>query len=329
MPRRRDFLTMAAAVLGAPPLLTKPVLAQKYPERPVRLVIPFPPGGVYDAVGRPWVEKAGPHLGTIVVENIGGGGGSLGAAAVARAAPDGYTILLGGGGPMILNVLAASKPVYDARKDFATIDLLALTGLALLVHVSVPARTLKELIDHARTHSRKLSYGSAGVGSMNHLAGELFKSLIDAPDIVHVPYKGAGPALNDLIGGQIPMVMANVTGQIINLHNAGKLRILAVTTRERLVGAPHLPTTVEQGLPGMIAQNFIGLFAPTGTPEAIISQIARASRLAVADTAYQKMLLTSGLEPVMQASPQKTRAFFEEELGRWAPVVKSIGLKIN
>jgi len=327
--KRRDFLAAAATILSAQALPPPSAQAQRYPERPIRLVIPFPPGGVYDAVGRPWAEKAAPHLGTIVVENIGGGGGSLGAAAVARAAADGYTILLGGGGPMILNALAASKPAYDARKDFASIDLVALTGLSIVVHSSVPAKTLQELIAYARANPAKLSYGSAGVGSMNHLAGELFKSLIDVPGIVHVPYKGAGPALTDLIGGQIPIVMANVTGQVIGLHKTGKVRMIAVTTPQRLVGAPDIPTTGEQGLPNMISQNFIGLFAPTGTPRAVIDQVAKASRAAVADAAYQKMLLASGLEPVRQATPEATRQFFEDELARWAPVVKSIGLKIN
>ena len=185
--RRREVLAIGAAMLSAQTLLPQPAVAQKFPERPIRLVVPFPPGGVYDAVGRPWAEKAGPHLGTIVVENIGGGGGSLGAAAVARATADGYTNLLGGGGPMILNSLAASKPTYDARKDFDSIDLVALTGLSIVVHPSVPAKSLKELIDYAKANPGKLSYGSAGVGSMNHLAGELFKSVIGEPGIVHVP----------------------------------------------------------------------------------------------------------------------------------------------
>jgi len=329
MIRRREFLAVAATVASARVLGLQPAHAQKFPERPIRLVIPFPPGGVYDAIGRPWVDKARSQLGTIVIENVGEGGGSLGAAAVARAAADGHTILLGGGGPLILNTLAASKPAYDARKDFAAIDLIALTGICILVHASVPAKTLQELIAYAKANPGKLSYGSAGVGSMNHLAGELFKSLIGDPGIVHVPYKGAGPALTDLIGGQIPMVMANVTGQVIDLHKTGKVRVVAVTTAHRLDGAPDIPTAGEQGLPEMIAQNFIGLFAPAGTPRPIIEQIAKVSRGAVADESYQRLLLASGLEPVRESTPEATRDFFEAELARWAPVVTAIGLKIN
>ena len=312
------------------PLLPQPAAAQaKFPERPIRLVIPFPPGGVYDAVGRPWAEKVKAGLGTVVVENIGGAGGSLGAAAVARAAADGYTLLLGGGGPLIINSVASSKVSYDVLKSFEPIDLLALTGLSICIHPSVPAKNLQELIAHARAHPDKMSYGSAGTGSMNHLAGELFKSLIKMPGIVHVPYKGGGPAITDLVGGQIPIVFANVTGQIIELHRTGKIRIVAVTTPSRLVGAPDIPTAVEQGLDGMISQNFIGVFAPTGTTKAILNQIAQASGGVRGDAEYQKLLLASGQEPVAESGPDKTLRFVKDELARWTPIIKSIGLRID
>jgi len=330
MIRRRELLATAAALVSARALLPQPAAAQaKFPERPIRLVIPFPPGGVYDAVGRPWAEKVKAGLGTVVVENIGGAGGSLGAAAVARAAADGYTLLLGGGGPLIINSVASSKVSYDVLKSFEPIDLLALTGLSICIHPSVPAKNLQELIAHARAHPDKMSYGSAGTGSMNHLAGELFKSLIKMPGIVHVPYKGGGPAITDLVGGQIPIVFANVTGQIIELHRTGKIRIVAVTTPSRLVGAPDIPTAVEQGLDGMISQNFIGVFAPTGTPKAILNQIAQASGGVRGDAEYQKLLLASGQEPVAESGPDKTLRFVKDELARWTPIIKSIGLRID
>jgi tripartite-type tricarboxylate transporter receptor subunit TctC len=330
MIRRREFLATAAALVSARALLPRPATAQaKFPERPIRLVIPFPPGGVYDAVGRPWAEKVKTNLGTVVIENIGGAGGSLGAAAVARAAADGYTLLLGGGGPLIINSVASSKVSYDVLKSFEPIDLLALTGLSICIHPSVPAKNLQELIAHARAHPDKMSYGSAGTGSMNQLAGELFKSLIKMPGIVHVPYKGGGPATTDLVGGQIPIVFANVTGQIIELHRTGKIRIVAVTTPSRLVGAPDIPTAVEQGLDGMISQNFIGVFAPTGTPKAILNQIAQASGGVRGDAEYQKLLLASGQEPVADSGPDKTLQFVKDELARWTPIIKSIGLRID
>jgi tripartite-type tricarboxylate transporter receptor subunit TctC len=264
-----------------------------------------------------------------VVENIGGAGGSLGASAVARAAPDGYTLLAGGGGPLIINSIASSKITYDALKSFEPIDLLALTGISICVHPSVPAKDLQELIAYARANPSKMSFGSAGTGSMNHLAGELFKTLIKLPEIVHVPYKGGGPAINDLVGGQVPLVFANVTGQIIELHRAGKLRIVAVTTPKRLAGAGDIPTAVEQGLPDMIAQNFIGLFAPKGTPNEILIQIAQASRGVRGDEEYQKLLLVSGQEAVAESDPDKTLQFVKDELARWTPIIKSIGLKLD
>lgn len=327
---RRKFLAAVAAAVSARGLLSQPALAQaKYPERPVRLVIPFPPGGVYDAVGRPWAEKVKAGLGTVVIENVGGAGGSLGASVVARAAPDGYTLLAGGGGPLIINSVASSKITYDVLKSFEPIDLLALTGLSICIHPSVPAKDLQDLITYARANPGKMSYGSAGTGSMNHLAGELFKTLIKLPGIVHVPYKGGGPAITDLVGGQIPVVFANVTGQIIELHRTGKIRIVAVTTPTRLVGAPDIPTAVEQGLPDMISQNFIGLFAPAGTPKTILAQIALASRSVRGDDEYQKLLLASGQEPVADSGPEKTLQFVKDELARWTPIIKSIGLKLD
>ena len=330
MIRRRELLATAAALVSARALLPQPAAAQaKFPERPIRLEIPFPPGGVYDAVGRPWAEKVKAGLGTVVIENIGGAGGSLGAAAVARAAPDGYTLLAGGGGPLIINSVASSKISYDVLKSFEPIDLLALTGLSICIHPAVPAKNLQELIAHARANPGKMSYGSAGTGSMNHLAGELFKALIKLPSIVHVPYKGGGPAITDLVGGQIPIVFANVTGQIIDLHRTGKIRIVAVTTPKRLVGAPDIPTAVEQGLPDMISQNFIALFAPTGTPKAILTQIAQASRGVRGDSEYQKLLLASGQEPVAESNPDQTLQFVKDELARWTPIIKSIGLKLD
>ena len=217
--RRRDVLALGMAALSGTGMHREwRVLAQaRFPERPIRLVVPYAPGGVFDAVGRPWADRMKALLGTVVIENIGGAGGSLGAAAVARAQPDGYTILLGGGGALVINPVAASRTPYDPIKDFEPIALLVVTGLALVVHPSLPVHSLGELIAYAKANPGKLSYGSAGVGSVNHLTGELFKSLTGTPDIVHVPYKGAGPAVTDLISGQIPMVMPNVTGQIIEL----------------------------------------------------------------------------------------------------------------
>ena len=328
--RRRDIVAAGLMAIGAPALAPRSALAQsKYPERPIRLIIPFPPGGVNDAVGRPLADRMKTLLGTVVVENIGGAGGALGAAAVARAQPDGYTLLLGGGGALVLTPIASSRPPFDPIRDFEPIALLVTTGLAIVVNPSLPVRTLSELIDYARSNPGKLSYGSAGVGSMNQLTGELFKSLTGSADVVHVPYKGGGPAITDLISGQIPIATPNVTAQIIELHRAGKLRILAVTAPERLAAAPDIPTAIEQGLPRMISQNFIGLFAPARTPPAIIALIAQAAQAVMADEAFRRSLVASGFEPEPASTPDKTRRFVEDEIVRWTPVIQGLGLKLD
>jgi tripartite-type tricarboxylate transporter receptor subunit TctC len=327
--QRRQLLQLALAALSAPALKPGPLLGQsRYPERPIRLIVPFPPGGAFDAVGRPWADKMQALLGTVVVENQGGGGSSLGAAMAARAQPDGYTLLLGGPGAMVIHPLAASRPLYDPIRDFEPIALLVRNVFAIVVHPSVPAGTLRELIDYARTNPGKLSYGSAGVGSVNHLAGELLKSLTGA-DIVHVPYRGAGPAITDLVAGQIPMAMPAVSGQIIELNRAGKLRFLATTSEARLLGAPQIPTAVEAGLPNMIAESFVGLFAPKGTPRPIIEQIARATQAAMAEPEFRQRFIAIGLEPFPDSMLERTPRIIELEMARWSPIIRSIGLKLN
>jgi len=327
LPRRR-FLRLSA---GAAALLAvfRMARAQAYPTRPIRLVIPFPPGGAFDAVGRPWAEKMKPLLGTVVVENIGGGGASIGAAGVARAQPDGYTILLGGTLPHVNEALLKSRPLYDPIRDLDPIAGIAANVLCIAVHPSVPVRTLEELIVYAKANPGKLSYGHAGVGSIQHLTGELFKSLAGTPGIVDVPYRGTGPLVTDLVGGQVPMGTPGVTGQVLEFHRSGKLRILAVTSPTRLIAAPELPTAVELGFPGMIVRGSIGLFAPAGTPIGIINQIAQATRTAVAVPAFQQMLIDAGIEPILDSDPEKFRRSLAADVALWTPVVKALGIKID
>jgi tripartite-type tricarboxylate transporter receptor subunit TctC len=326
--KRREVLTLGLAALSAP--LAKPALAQpRYPDRPIRLVIPFPPGGVNDAVGRPWADKMKGLLGTVVVENIGGAGGALGALAVSRAQPDGYTLLLGSGGTQVIIPIASKAPQYDPVKAFDTIGIVGVTAVSITVHPSVPAQTLSELVAYAKANPGKLSYGSAGAGTMTHLTGELFKVRAGAADIVHIPYRGAGPAITDAISGHIPMITPNVTGQLIGLHKTGKLRILAVTTPARVAAAPDIPTAVEAGLPGMISQNFIGLFAPAGTPKPIIEQIAQATRTGLADRDLQQLFHAAAFEPILDSGPEQARRFLDDEIARWSPIIKSIGLKLD
>jgi tripartite-type tricarboxylate transporter receptor subunit TctC len=310
-------------------MVTRTALAQPYPTRPIRLVIPFPPGGAFDAVGRPLADKMRPLLGTVVVDNIGGGGASLGAAAVAHARPDGYTLLLGGTLPHVNEAVLKRQPLYDPVKDLDPIAAVAANVLCIAVHPSVPVQTLKELIAYAKANPGKLSYGHAGVGSIQHLTGELFKSLAGTPDIAQIPYRGTGPLIADLLGGQIPLGTPGVTGQVLEYHRSGKLRVLAVTSPTRLVAAPELPTAVEQGFPGMTVRGSIGLLAPAGTPHAIIEQIAQATRMVVAEPAFQRMLIDAGIEPTPDSNPDEFRRSLAADVALWTPVVKTLGLKID
>jgi tripartite-type tricarboxylate transporter receptor subunit TctC len=318
-------LAAFAAALGPRPVLAQP----RYPDRPIRLIIPFPPGGVNDAIGRPWADKMKSLLGTVVVENIGGAGGALGALAVARAQPDGYTLLLGSGGTQVIIPVASRQPQYDPVKAFEAISILGVAAVCIAVHPSVPARTLSELIAYAKANPGKLSYGSAGAGTMTHLTGELFKVLTGTADIVHVPYRGAGPAITDAVSGHIPVITPNVTAQVLELHRSGRLRILAVTTPVRVKAAPDIPTAVEAGIPDMISQNFVGLLAPAGTPRPVIDQIVQATRTGLAERDLQQVFLAAAFEPRLDSGPEQARQFLDDEIARWSPIIRSIGLKLD
>jgi tripartite-type tricarboxylate transporter receptor subunit TctC len=196
-----------------------------------------------------------------------------------------------------------------------------------VINASVPARTLAELIAYAKANHGKLSYGSAGNGSITNLAGELFKLRAGALDIVHVPYKGIGQGVSDLIGGQIPMLSANATAQILDLHRAGKVRILAVNARARVKSAPDIPTAIEAGLPEMVAQTTFGVFAPAGTPRPILERINAVTQDAMAEPQFQGELLRLGFDPVVDVGPDKAAGVFQEELARWTPILKATSTK--
>ena len=325
---RRKVLRVAAGV-AASPAIACAASAETYPARPVRLVVPFPPGGAFDGLARPWVEQVKPLLGTMIIENIGGGGSSLGAAAVARARPDGYTILLGGTLPHVNEVLLKTRPLYDSVKDLDPIAGLAVICVALAVHPSVPAHSLEEFVAHAKTHAGKLSYAHVGVGSTPQLIGETFKSLAGLPELVQVPYRGAGPAIADLISGQVAMAVVAVTAQSLEFHRSGKLRILAVSSPQRLIAAPELPTVAEAGFPGLTNVQTIGPVAPAGTPRPIIEQIAQAVRTTLADRAYEQKLIDSGFEASLDTTPEKFRRRLEADIVFWTPVVEALGVRID
>lgn len=297
------------------------------PDRPVRLIVPFAPGGINDTVARPLAERMRLVLGNVVVENRAGAGGTIGAAVVARAEPDGATLLLGSAATHIVGPLVSSVLGYDPVKDFIPIGIIAVSGLAIAVHPSLPVKNLLAFVAFARERPNQLSYASAGAGSATHLGAELFKSLARLPSLSHVPYRGGGPAAADLLGGHVPVGVLNISSQMIEYHRAGRLRILAVTTARRAGSAPEIPTAIESGLPDMFALNFAGLFAPAATPAVMVERISNALRGAVADKAVQKLFTSAGLELSADDTPEKAQRFIESEIGRWSPVIRSIGLK--
>jgi len=326
------LLVRAIALLAAPVLafaMAPSALAQSYPNQPIKLIVPFPPGGVNDAVARPFAEKFSNILGNMVVENRGGAGGMIGGAAVARAEPDGYTLLLGSGATHLVGPLITPTKTFDPIKDFKPVSILSVSGLAIATHPSLPVKSLRELLNYAKANPGALSYGSAGVGSATHLGAELFKSLIKDPTIQHVPYRGGGPAITDLAAGQIKLAFLNVSGQLIALHKAGNIRILAVTSAARNAGAPEIETAVEAGVPGLVAVNFGGLFAPAGTPDSIIAQLGDATRKAMANAELRDVYDKAGLEVSSEDTPAKAIKFIEDEIARWTPVIRSINLKAD
>ena len=328
--RFKRFLAWGLAALSASALVPLAAFAQaKYPERPIRLVVPFAPGGVVDVVGRHWASRMKPLLGTVVVENQGGAGGTIGATEVARAQPDGYTLLLGNTSTQIINPTVMSGIRYDPVKAFVPISVIAISANAVVVNAAVPARTLREFIEYARANPGKISFGSAGTGTLSQLTGEMFKQMSGLSDIVHIPYKGAGPGIADLVAGHIPMMTPNITGPVLELHRGGKIRILAATSHARLKGAPEIPMASEAGMPGFVVELFTALFAPAGTPRAIVEQIAQATQKALADEEFQRALIKSGFEVSPDTSPDRALKFVSDEYARLTPVIKAVGLKLE
>src|SRR4051794_15851939 len=260
---RREILRYGLTGLAGSALAPcRPFAQPRYPNRPIKLVVPFAPGGATDVAGRLWAERMKSVLGTVVIENKPNAGGALGTAEVARAQPDGYTFLFGNTSTQVLLPVLANRPMYDPLKDFTSLYIVCVSPTVVVVNESVPVRTLAEFVAYAKANQGKLSYGSAGTGTLTNLAGELFKHLIGAPGIVHVPYKGSAPGVADLASGHIPMMTPNVGGPLLDFHRTGKVRILAVAANKRLQAAPDIPTAIEAGLPGMGAPEFKSPFPP-------------------------------------------------------------------
>jgi tripartite-type tricarboxylate transporter receptor subunit TctC len=298
-------------------------------EGTVKLVVPFSPGGATDVVGRLWADRMRSVLGTVVVENHGGGGGVIGAEEVARARPDGHTFLFGNTSTQVILPVVMTPPPYDSLKDFSSLYILCMAPNSIVVHESVPVHTLQELIAYAKANPGKLSYGSAGAGTITNLTGELFKQLIGAPDIVHIPYKGSAPGVTDLAAGHIPMMTPNIGGPLLAFHRAGKIRILAITWTKRIKAAPDIPTAIEAGLPGMVAANLGGVFAPAGLAKSLADDIADATRTAMLDEKFTKPMVDSGFEPLLDSGPEEATEMVRSEIARWTPVIKATGFRME
>lgn len=304
-----------------------PAAAQDYPERAITLIVPYAAGGGNDVMARIVAEKMSKALGQqIVIENRGGAGGSIATRMIAKAAPDGYTLGLGGTGTLAIGPTLYSNVGYDPRKDFAPIGLIATSALVVLVHPSVPARNLKELIALAKQQPGKMNFASAGVGSGMHLGTELFELLADVK-LTHIPYKGTGPALTDLLGGHVSLYFSSLPPAIA-LVQEGKVRALAVTGPRRSPIFPDLPTVAESGLPGYEAVLHYGIVAPAGTPRPIIDKLNAALRQALAAPDVTARIAADGAEP-LPSTPEQYAADIDREERKWAAIVKRSGAKVE
>jgi tripartite-type tricarboxylate transporter receptor subunit TctC len=301
--------------------------AQGYPVKAVRLVVTSPPGGSQDCLARLLGQALGPALGQqVLVDNRTGASGVIGIDFVAKAAPDGYTILLGAAGPIAIVPALKAKLPFDPLRDFAAITLGASSSFVLVVHPSVPARSMKALIALATAKPRSLNYGSSGAGASPHLAMELLKSMARI-DLVHIPYKGVGPALTDLVGGQIDAMLADVHLVAPHVEN-GRLRVLAVAGTKRSAALPEVPTAAEAGLPGYTAGTWFGLLAPAATPAPVIARLNGEIEAILASPALRDRLRTQGIEP-QASTPEQFAAHLRSEIEKWRKVAVAAAIKLD
>ena len=325
--RRVIIAAIACVLAGGVGFAPQPVRAQAYPTKPIRLVVPFPPGGSLDVVARAIGQKLTEAWGQpIVIDNRPGAGGNIGADLVAKSAPDGYTILEGALSTHAVNVSLYSKMPYDPVRDFAPITLVAITPNVLVLNPSFPANSVPELIAYAKAHPGGLSFGSGSNGSAGHLAGELFKTETGV-DMVHIPYKGGAPALQALLAGDTQLMFDNLANSTPQLK-AGKLKALAVTTAKRSALAPELPTLAETGLPGFDIYTWWGFMAPAGTPKEIIAKWNGEVTRILATPEMKAFFAQQGAEPA-PTTPEQFAALIRSEIPKYAKIVKASGARVD
>ncbi len=321
---RRAFLVsfVALASVSAPA-----ADGQVYPSKPIHFVVPYPAGGPLDTVARLLGQKVSESVKQpVIVENKAGAGGNIGAEAVAKSAPDGYTILMGAVATHAVNPTLYAHIPYDPVRDFAPVTQVASTPNVLVVNPSIPVASVQEFIAYAKAHSGQLNFGSGSTGSAGHLAGELFKSMAGV-EMTHSPYKGAAPAMQDLIGGQIQLMFDNLASALTQVR-AGKVKALAVTTAKRSALAPDLPTIAESGLPGFDISTWFGIFAPAGTPRDVLERLHAEFTRALAMPDIREKMLNLGAEPVA-STPDEFAAYIRSEAAKYARVIKASGAKAD
>ncbi len=306
---------------------TSVAFAQSYPNKPICLIVPYPAGGTTDILGRIIAQKLTENLGQrVVVENKPGAGGNIGAETAAKAAPDGYTILVAPVGTIAINVSLYRKIPFDPVKDLVPVTMAVANPLVLVVHPSVPAKSIRELIALAKSKPGQLNYGSGGNGTSMHLAGELFKTMAGI-DMVHIPYKGSAPCITALLGGEVEMSFDQIVTSLPHAKG-GKLRALAVSSPKRSQIAPDVPTFMESGLPGFEVSTWSGVFAPTGTPKEIVSRLNNEIVKILKMPDMRESLLRQGSEPVGNTT-EEFAAYIKAEIAKWAKVVKDSGARVD
>ena len=323
--KRRQLILAAAGAAAAPAI----VRAQgKYPEKTIRLIVPFAPAGPTDIIGRKVAEKMTALLGqTMIVENKAGAAGSIGAVEVKNAKPDGYTLLFAPSSTHAVNPTAFVHPAYDAVKDFTPISSICVNPLVLVTHPSMPDSVMG-LVDLMKKNPGKYSYASSGNGSILHLATEYFKREVGGMDVVHVPYKGSGPALQDVMSNNVAWMMETFS-TTLQQHRAGKLRILAYAHAKRAPIAPEIPTMIEAGVKGYEAYTFNLILGPANTPKPTVDVLDQASRKLMSDPDMIKFLEDIAAVPTTDTSPERTAKFIKDEIAKWAPVIKAAGVRIE
>ena len=301
--------------------------AQGWPERPIRIIVPYAPGGNIDITARTIQPGLSELLHqTVIIDNRTGAGGTIGSDLAAKAAPDGYTVLVGSSGTLTIAPSLYPKNPYNPVKDFAPVSFVSTVPLVLEVHPSVPAKNVKEFIALAKTKPGKLTMASSGTGTTNHLTGEMFQMLTKTR-FIHVPYKGSGPALVDLMGGQVDLMFDQLSSSS-NYIKDGRLRALAVTSEKRAAIFPNVPTVAESGVPGFESSTFAGLVVPAGTPRAIIDKLNAATVKVIARPAVKERFASFGAD-AFSSTPEKMGAFIKEDFAKWTKVVKDANIHVE